>query len=63
MHYYEYNNTEDKIIHLLVAALGEGLYEQAISECTIEYGQTNVDKAVKVFNEQYSNLIRLIGGR
>jgi hypothetical protein len=63
MHYYEYNDTEDKIIHLLVAAIGEGLYKQAISECAIEYGQATTDKAVTVFNEQYANLIRLIGGR
>lgn len=62
MHYYEFNDSQDKIIHLLVAALPEGLCNQTIDECIKEFGYETTHNAVIVFKSEYKSLINRLGG-
>lgn len=55
MHYGDFINTQDKIIHLLYAAAfeGEALYKQACDECINEYGKDAIE-AITYFEENYT---------
>jgi len=54
MHYGDFIDVNDKIIHLLYAANfeGESLYKQAVCECIDMWGSTAI-KAVKEFELDY----------
>ena len=52
MHYGDYIDIQDKIIHLLYAAYYEGLYGQALIECNKEYGEDITYKAAKEFKHR-----------
>jgi hypothetical protein len=59
-HFNEFINTQDKIVHLLVAAICEGgiIYTQAINECKQEYGEQTTKDAVATFEHDYKSLIK-----
>lgn len=56
MHYNDFTSSQDKFNHLFLAALGEGLYPQAVKESIETYGAAG-SKAVKVFESDYASLI------
>lgn len=56
MHYNDFISFQDKLNHLFLAALGEGLYSQAVEECILTYGE-EAKNAVKVFESDYASLI------
>lgn len=56
MHYSEFVDFQDKMNHLLVAALGEGIYSQAVNEVKEFYKEKGI-KAVNVFESDYASLI------
>lgn len=56
MHYNQFINLQDKLNHLFLAALGEGLYSQAVKESVQTYGEAG-SKAVHVFESDYASLI------
>ena len=57
MHYWDFTNTKDKIVHLLCAAYVGGLYGRTIIECIKEYGEQQTEEAVTEFKANFkSNL-------
>lgn len=52
MHYGDFKDTNDKIIHLLYAADFEGLYEQAKKECVTIWGAEAIT-AINTYEEDY----------
>ena len=52
MHYGEFKDTKDKIIHLLYAADFEGLYEKAKKECVNRWGREAI-AAISTYEEDY----------
>lgn len=56
MHFNQFVNLQDKLNHLFLAALGEGLYSQAVKESVEAYGEEG-SKAVRVFESDYATLI------
>lgn len=59
-HFNDYKNNEDRIIHLLVAAICEGdvIYKQVINECINTYGEETTNAAVSTFKQDYISLIK-----
>lgn len=55
MHYGDFTNTKDKIIHLLCAAYVEGLYGRTIVECITEFGETETEAAVSEFKSSFKD--------
>lgn len=53
MHYWDFIDTKDKIVHLLCAAYISGLYGRTIIECIAEYGEAETEAAVKEFKANY----------
>ena len=60
MHYWDFIDTKDKIVHLLCAAYVGGLYGRTIVECIKEYGEEQTNEALEEFKANFkSNLERL----
>ena len=57
MHYNDFVNFQDKLNHLFLAALGEGLYSQVVKEVVLAYG-TSGKTAIRVFETDYASLIK-----
>lgn len=55
MHYWDFNNTKDKIVHLLCAAYVGGIYGRTIIECAREFGEEETQAAVEEFKANYKN--------
>lgn len=55
MHYWDFTNTKDKIIHLLSAAYVGGLYGRTIIECIKEFGEAETEAAVSEFKSSFKN--------
>lgn len=53
MHYWNFNNTKDKIVHLLCAAYVGGLYGRTIVECIREFGEQETEEAVEEFKANF----------
>ena len=51
MNYFQFINIEDKILHLLQAAYQADVFEQAVEECTKEFGYEITNKVVAEFKE------------
>lgn len=60
MHYWDFNNTKDKIIHLLCAAYISGLYGRTIVECTKEFGEEVTQEAVYEFKGNFKENLKNI---
>lgn len=61
MHYYDFIDTNDKIIHLLCAAYMEGIYGRTIIECIKEFGEKETEKAVLEFKQSIKNNLKRRG--
>lgn len=53
MHYWNFTNTKDKIVHLLCAAYVGGLYGRTIVECVREFGEQETEEAVAEFKANF----------
>nr|DAU23748.1 MAG TPA: Tethering Ubl4a to BAGS domain [Caudoviricetes sp.] len=60
MHYWNFNSTKDKIIHLLCAAYVSGLYGRTIVECIREFGEKETEEAVHEFKENFKENLKKI---
>lgn len=60
MHYWDFIDTKDKIIHLLCAAYVGGLYGSTIVECTKEYGERQTKEALDEFKANHKNQLNNI---
>lgn len=60
MHFNEFKDDQDKIVHLLVSAICEGdvIYQQAVNECINTYGIDTTNNAVSTFETEYESLIK-----
>lgn len=60
MHYWDFTNTKDKIIHLLCAAYVGGLYGRTIIECIKEFGEEQTEQAVNEFKLNFKDNLNKI---
>lgn len=51
MNYFQFINTEDKILHLLQAAYQAGIFNEAVEECTEEFGYKVTNRVVAEFKK------------
>ena len=58
MHYWDFKDTNVKIIHLLCAAYVNGLYGRTIVECINEYGEKETEKAVSEFKANFKENLK-----
>lgn len=60
MHYWNFTDTKDKIIHLLCAAYVSGMYGRTIVECTKEFGEKQTEEAVHEFKLKFKDNLKKI---
>lgn len=60
MHYGDFTNTKDKIVHLLCAAYVSGIYGRTIIECITEFGEEATEDAVTEFKQSFKQNLNKI---
>lgn len=60
MHYWDFIDTKDKIVHLLCAAYVGDLYGRTIVECIKEYGEQETKEALDEFKANFKDQLKNI---
>lgn len=57
MHFNDFIDFQDKMNHLFLRALGEGIYSQAVKEVKESYKEKGI-QAINTFESDYASLIK-----